>query len=83
MKSLRRILFLSAAAALAIAFWVLPSRKALTEEQPNPSLTSDKADYEPGEIATLTGAGFQPQESIQLSLSIDQPVTGLHIGDSN
>src|SRR5881409_462319 len=48
-----------------------------------PSLHSDKASYTPGETATLTGAGFQPLEPIQLSVSIDQPVTGLHVGDSN
>src|SRR5437867_5468158 len=47
------------------------------------SLHSDKASYTPGETAILTGAGFQPLEAIQLSVSIDQPVTGLHVGDSS
>jgi hypothetical protein len=62
------------------------ARTALTQEQPAPelgaSLRSDKATYSPGETATLTGEGFQGLEPIQLDISIDEPVTGTHVGDS-
>src|SRR5437867_4869975 len=56
---------------------------APSQAQSIASLHSDKASYTPGETATLTGAGFQPLEAIQLSVSIDQPVSGLHVGDSS
>jgi len=45
------------------------------------TLVSDKDDYAPGEIAILTGAGFQPFEVVDVSLSIDDTEAGLHIGD--
>ena len=32
------------------------------------SVTTDKTDYPPGEIVTITGNGFQPNEQVQLSL---------------
>jgi hypothetical protein len=32
------------------------------------SVTTDKTDYAPGEIVTITGSGFQPNEQVQLSL---------------
>ena len=32
------------------------------------SITTDKTDYAPGEIVTITGSGFQPNEQVQLSL---------------
>jgi hypothetical protein len=32
------------------------------------SVTTDKTDYPPGEIVTITGSGFQPNEQVQLSL---------------
>jgi len=45
------------------------------------TLVSDKSDYVPYEIAVLSGAGFLPGESIDLSISIDDPATGTHISD--
>jgi len=45
------------------------------------TLVSDKDDYAPGEIAYLAGAGFLPRESIDLSISIDDPAAGLHVAD--
>ena len=36
-----------------------------------PSLTSDKPDYAPGEIAFLSGAGFQPGETIELVVLVE------------
>ncbi len=79
----RRILVLTAAGISAIALHAFVARTALTQAQLSPSLESDKADYTPGETASLTGTGFEPSESIGLSVSIDQPITGRHIGDSN
>ena len=32
------------------------------------SVTTDKTDYPPGEIVTISGSGFQPDEQVQLSL---------------
>jgi hypothetical protein len=42
---------------------------------------TDRPDYAPGEIALIGGAGFFPNEPMTLSISIDDPETGLHIGD--
>lgn len=64
------------ACALACMLWALPAAA-----QTVPTLTSDRDDYAPGEIAVLMGAGFLPYEQVDLSISIDDPVTGLHIGD--
>ncbi len=75
----RRRWTLVAIIVAGIALGVLATRPALTQEQTTSapaSLQSDKADYEPGETATLTGAGFQALEPIQLDVSIDAPVTG-------
>src|SRR5215216_4012603 len=38
-----------------------------------PSLTSDKNDYAPGEIVTLTGTGFLASEEVELQV--------VHVGD--
>src|SRR6185436_5352875 len=54
-----------------------------TRTQSSASLLSDRASYAPGDTAILTGAGFQAFEPILLTISIDQPVTGAHIGDSS
>src|SRR5688572_15603973 len=67
------------AALLALASWALTMRTALTQEQ-HAVLESDAAEYAPGETATLTGRGFQSLEPIQLGISIEQPVTGTHVG---
>lgn len=45
------------------------------------TLTSDKDDYLPGENAVLTGTGFEAGETVDLSISIDDPETGEHVGD--
>ncbi|HKQ46627.1 MAG TPA: PxKF domain-containing protein [Phycisphaerae bacterium] len=46
-----------------------------------PAMVTDKPDYAPGEIATLAGCGFWADEPIDISVSIDDPITGAHIGD--
>ena len=45
------------------------------------SITSDKPDYAPGEVAILSGGGFEPGEPIDISISIDDPESGAHIAD--
>lgn len=63
--------------AMAAMFFLAVSAPA----QEGPTLVSDKEDYMPGEIAVLTGAGFQPFEVVDISLSIDDPEIGLHVAD--
>ncbi len=36
-----------------------------------PTITSDKDDYHPGELVTLTGSGWQPGETVQLWINDD------------
>lgn len=45
------------------------------------TLTSDRDDYLPGETAVLTGTGFEPGELVDLSISIEDLVSGEHVGD--
>jgi hypothetical protein len=33
------------------------------------SVTTDKTDYAPGQIVTITGSGFQPNEQVDISLT--------------
>lgn len=35
-----------------------------------PTLSSDKPDYHPGEIVTLTGAGWKPGETVRMEMSV-------------
>jgi hypothetical protein len=50
-----------------------------TEETPlpagPPTITSDKPDYAPGELVTLTGASWQPGESVNIDVNDDQGQT--------
>ncbi len=45
------------------------------------TLASDKGDYAPGETVILSGVGFAAGETIDLSISIDDPASFLHITD--
>ncbi len=45
---------------------VLNSAKLVSSSRA--SVTTDKTDYAPGQIVTITGSGFQPNEQVQLSL---------------
>lgn len=65
----------------AFAMLVMAALLYPVHAQADPTLVSDKADYAPGEVAVLTGTGFQPGEPIDLSIAIDDPETGTHIGD--
>jgi len=44
---------------------------ATIESGPTISIASDKADYAPGELVTLTGSGWQPGESVAVSVVDD------------
>src|SRR5438445_5415245 len=49
---------------------------AVTDGSGTPAtITSDKADYAPGEIVTLTGAGWQPGEAVHVFVNDDQGQT--------
>lgn len=49
--------------------------------QTNPTLTTDRQDYLPGETAILMGAGFQPGETVDVSIAIDDDFNNVHVGD--
>ncbi|MHC4672355.1 MAG: thrombospondin type 3 repeat-containing protein [Planctomycetota bacterium] len=74
-KSKRMIHLLIAASGIL----VLGTGTTLAQE--GATLVSDKQDYAPGETAILTGAGFWPYELVEVSVSIDDPETGLHVAD--
>ena len=40
-----------------------------------PTIQSDKADYAPGELVTLTGSGWQPGESVNINVNDDEGQT--------
>ena len=44
---------------------------ATTAPAAAPSITSDKTDYAPGELVTLTGAGWQPGETVHIFVNDD------------
>ena len=39
---------------------------------PAPTIQSDKADYAPGELVTLTGSDWQPGESVNINVNDNQ-----------
>src|SRR2546425_13167523 len=72
----RSVLWVAGVATLVMGAFTI--RTALTDGPSGSSIQSNRGDYAPGEIATLSSGGFHPLESIRLGVSIDQPVTGLH-----
>src|SRR5919112_3370165 len=64
MRSKFTLLFLTIAMLLAI-----PAVAAFAQDtgtSPAPTIQSDKFDYAPGELVTLTGGGWQPGESVNI-----------------
>ena len=57
----RRIGIGAALVALALALLLLPN--AAAAQAPAPTLTTDKADYAPGEVVHLSGTGYEPGPS--------------------
>src|SRR4051794_35963461 len=63
-----------AASALALLFLMLFAGRASampTAGDAPPSISSDKADYTPGEHVTLSGSGWGPGEAIHISVNDD------------
>src|SRR5215203_799965 len=70
MRSKISLLFIVCAALLAFAGTAM----ALTSDpsgttSASPTITSDKADYAPGELVTLTGGNWQPGESVNIKVN--------------
>lgn len=63
----------------AVVMGLLLAMPAVAQE--GAVLVSDKDDYAPGEVAILAGSGFLPGEAIDLSIAINDPVSGVLIGD--
>jgi hypothetical protein len=62
----------------------IPGAAALAQDtgtSPAPTIQSDKADYAPGELVTLTGSGWQPGESVRIFVNDDQGQTWNRIQD--
>lgn len=61
--------------------------QATTEVYGFATVRTDKADYAPGEIVTITGSGWQPGETVTLSLVelplIDTPTPVTAVADAN
>jgi hypothetical protein len=53
---------------LVILEAILPTAAFASE---TPSIRSDKDDYAPGELVTLTGSGWQPNESVHIEVNDD------------
>jgi hypothetical protein len=72
LRSKVTLLFI-AFAALLLAFPAMAS--ALTTDGSgtttslSPTIQSDKADYAPGELVTLTGSNWQPGESVNINVN--------------
>ncbi len=67
MRGKLSLLFLTIAMLLAI-----PAVAAFAQDtgtSPAPTIQSDKADYAPGELVTLTGGGWQPGESVHINVN--------------
>jgi Putative Ig domain len=58
---------LLAVAGTAMAITADPSGNTA----PAPTIQSDKADYSPGELVTLTGSNWQPGESVNIVVNDD------------
>src|SRR5919107_803530 len=64
------VVFLLAALAITVAFPAM----GFTQDAGTPAaptIQSDKADYAPGELVTLTGSGWQPGESVNIVVNDD------------
>src|SRR5215211_4102648 len=70
LRSKVTLLFIVCAALLAVGGTAM----ALTTDtsgttSSSPTIQSDKADYAPGELVTLTGGGWQPGESVHINVN--------------
>jgi hypothetical protein len=82
LRSKVTLLFIVCAALLtvpAVAMAITADPSGTTA--PAPTIQSDKADYAPGELVTLTGSNWQPGESVHINVNDDQGQTWSY--DSN
>src|SRR5829696_10479260 len=73
LRSKATLLFLAFAVAI---FAISGTAMALVTDTsgntaPAPTIQSDKADYAPGELVTLTGSGWQSGESVHINVNDD------------
>jgi hypothetical protein len=66
--------------ALALAC-CLAFTGAAARAQSTPTLLTDRDDYLPGDTVILVGYGFQPGETVDISIAIDDDANNVHIGD--
>ena len=76
LRSKFSLLFMVCAALLAFAGTAMaltsdPSGDTSGTTSPSPTIASDKDDYAPGELVTLTGSGWQPGESVNIKVNDD------------
>src|ERR687890_2792105 len=62
------VVFLIAALAITVAFPAMGFTQD-TGGTAAPTIQSDKADYAPGELVTLTGGNWQPGESVNIKVN--------------
>lgn len=55
--------------AMAMALTTDTSGDTSATTSPSPTITSDKADYAPGELVTLTGSGWNDGESVNIKVN--------------
>ena len=74
LRSKVTLFFIVSALLLAI-----PAVAALAQDTSTstaaPTIQSDKADYAPGELVTLTGSGWQPGESVHINVNDEEGQT--------
>src|SRR5438093_1406172 len=58
--------------ALLLVLFAGVASAALPPGDPAPSIGSDKADYAPGQLVTLTGSNWSPGESVHIYVNDDQ-----------
>src|SRR5258708_22319849 len=77
---MNRALAITAARLLALAVQGTASAQSAT-------VMTDKGDYAPGEIVTITGSGWQPGETVTLHLEesplVDTPTDMIAVADAN
>src|SRR5215204_2820349 len=73
LRSKVTLLFIVVAALVAIP--------AMAFALGSPTIQSDKADYSPGELVTLSGSGWQAGESVHIVVNDDEGQTWSHTAD--
>ena len=77
-----RFVLLALALALALVLGVVGGARAMTDGAgAPPTIASDQGDYGPGSTVTLTGAYWQPGESIHVFVNDDAGKTWSHTAD--